>query len=175
MIRLFDIKNLTKSPAIFDENKLKWVNAQHIKMLDNSELLKVIDVVFCEKINIDLALSVVKEKAKDLLSIKESLKFCQTESIKIGDEFKDEISNESTKKLISEFYKRVADIDTSNIDEIKDCMQSFLLEKDLKMKEVALPLRIILTGSKNSPGIFEIISILGREIFIKRVEDYIQS
>ena len=56
----------------------------------------------------------------------------------------------------------------------KNCMQIFLEEKKLKMKELGLPLRIILTGSKVSPGIFEIISILGKDVFQKRVEDYLR-
>ena len=174
MMELFDINNLTKSPAIFDENKLKWVNTQHIKALKNTDLLSMLGMKFIENINIDLALSVSKEKGKDIASIKESLHFCQIESIKIGKEFEDIVSGEETRKMIKEFYIKISDIDMFNIDEIKNCMQIFLEEKNLKMKELGLPLRIILTGSKVSPGIFEIISILGKAVFQKRVEDYLR-
>ena len=174
MMELFDINNLTKSPAIFDENKLKWVNTQHIKALKNTDLLSMLGMKFIENINIDLALSVSKEKGKDIASIKESLHFCQIESIKIGKEFEDIVSGEETRKMIKEFYIKISDIDMFNIDEIKNCMQIFLEEKKLKMKELGLPLRIILTGSKVSPGIFEIISILGKAVFQKRVEDYLR-
>ena len=52
MMELFDINNLTKSPAIFDENKLKWVNTQHIKALKNADLLSMLGVKFIENINI---------------------------------------------------------------------------------------------------------------------------
>jgi len=54
-------------------------------------------------------------------------------------------------------------------------MDNFLEKRNLKMKQVALPLRIILTGSKVSPGIFEVICILGKEIFSKRIRCYLES
>ena len=54
-------------------------------------------------------------------------------------------------------------------------MDNFLEKRNLKMKQVALPLRIILTGSKVSPGIFEVICILGKEIFSKRIRYYLES
>ena len=111
MMELFDINNLTKSPAIFDENKLKWVNTQHIKALKNTDLLSMLGMKFIENINIDLALSVSKEKGKDIASIKESLHFCQIESIKIGKEFEDIVSSEETRKMIKEFYIKISDID----------------------------------------------------------------
>ncbi|MBT3475698.1 glutamate--tRNA ligase [bacterium] len=175
MVDLFDINNLTKSPAIFDEDKLKWVNSQHLKRLSNNDLLKVVKVDFYQGINIDLALSSAKVKAKDTIMLNESLKFCESELIKIGDEFIDDLYTKDTKEIIEAFYTDALDLKSFEIKEIKDCMNIFLEKRGLKMKQIALPLRIILTGSKASPGIFEVISILGKEIFSKRIEHYLES
>ena len=77
--------------------------------------------------------------------------------------------------MINDFYKKSLDLDSfKNIEDIKCLINNFLAEKNLKMKEIGLPLRIILTGSKISPGIFEIISIIGKEIFTIRIKKYLE-
>ena len=175
MINLFDISNLTKSPAIFDENKLKWVNAQHLKRLSNDDILKIIEIDFYKGINVELALSAAKEKAKDTIALNQSLKFCESELINIGDEHKEDLKAEGTRELIETFYADALNLNSFEINEIRKCMDNFLEKRNLKMKQVALPLRIILTGSKVSPGIFEVICILGKEIFSKRIKHYLKS
>ena len=175
MINLFDLKNLTKSPAVYDENKLNWVNSSHMKKIDNKKLIEMLNLKFHHQINADLALNAVKEKAKNILTIKESLKFCEDEQILIKEELLDEISSLETKGMINDFYKKSLDLDSfKNIEDIKCLINNFLAEKNLKMKEIGLPLRIILTGSKISPGIFEIISIIGKEIFTIRIKKYLE-
>ena len=174
MVSLFDIDNLTKSPAIFDENKLRWVNSQHIKELENEDLLKMIQIDFHDKVNINLALSAAKAKGKDLLSIEQSLKFCENELISINNEFKEDLLEIGKEEIIRGFYNELLSLESFEIDNIKSCMNAFLDKRNLKMKELALPLRIILTGSKASPGIFEVISILGKELSIKRISSYLE-
>ena len=175
MINLFDISNLTKSPAIFDENKLKWVNAQHLKRLSNDDVLKIIEIDFYKGINVELALSAAKEKAKDTITLNHSLKFCESELINIGHEYKEDLKPEGTRELIEAFHTDALNLNSFEINEIRKCMDNFLEKRNLKMKQVALPLRIILTGSKVSPSIFEVICILGKEIFSKRIKHYLKS
>ena len=174
MVSLFDIDNLTKSPAIYDENKLRWVNSHHIKELENEDLLKMIQIDFHDKVNINLALSSAKAKGKDLLSVEESLKFCENELISINNEFKQDLLEIGAEEIIREFHNELLNLEPFEIDNIKSCMNAFLDKRNLKMKELALPLRIILTGSKASPGIFEVISILGKELSIKRISYYLE-
>ena len=175
MINLFDISNLTKSPAIFDENKLKWVNAQHLKRLSNDDVLKIIEIDFYKGINVELALSAAKEKVKDTITLNQSLKFCESELVNIGDEYKEDLKAEGTRELIEAFHTDALNLNSFEINEIRKCMDNFLEKRNLKMKQVALPLRIILTGSKVSPSIFEVICILGKEIFSKRIKHYLES
>ena len=174
MIELFKLENLTKSPAIYDENKLKWVNTSHIKKLDEDKLIKILGIKFCEGVNHALAVNSAKEKAKDIVSLRESLSFCETEEIKIDNELIKEIRSEHTKKIINEFYKTAIKLDSFEIENIKILVNNFIEKNNLKMKELGFPLRIILTGSKSSPGIFEILSIIGKKILIKRLRKYLE-
>ena len=61
------------------------------------------------------------------------------------------------------------------IEEIKEVFTDYLNENEIKMKSLALPLRILLTGTKSSPGIFEILKILGHEIVIKKIKEFIKN
>ena len=174
MTSLFELDNLTKSPAIFDEEKLRWVNSQHIKMSNNDELREIIDIEFYSKIDSELAISAAKEKAKDIKSLKELLSFVEKEYIEINEELFTTISNIETRNTIESFLGELKQLETFDVDEIKNLFNNFLAEKNIKMKALALPLRIILTGSKVSPGIFEIFLILGKELSIKRIEKYLK-
>jgi glutamyl-tRNA synthetase len=174
MTSLFELDNLTKSPAIFDEEKLRWVNSQHIKMSNNDELREIIDIEFYSQIDSELAISAAKEKAKDIKSLKELLSFVEKEYIEINEELFASISNIETRNTIESFVSELKELETFDVDDIKNLFNNFLTEKNIKMKALALPLRIILTGSKVSPGIFEIFLILGKELSIKRIEKYLK-
>lgn len=174
MTSLFELDNLTKSPAIFDEEKLRWVNSQHIKMSNNDELREIIDIEFYSQIDSELAISAAKEKAKDIKSLKELLSFVEKEYIEINEELFASISNIETRNTIESFVSELKELETFDVDDIKNLFNNFLAEKNIKMKALALPLRIILTGSKVSPGIFEIFLILGKELSIKRIEKYLK-
>ncbi|MBT4434712.1 hypothetical protein HOD02_00185, partial [bacterium] len=174
MTSLFELDNLTKSPAIFDEEKLRWVNSQHIKISNNDELREIIDIEFYSQIDSELAISAAKEKAKDIKSLKELLSFVEKEYIEINEELFASISNIETRNTIESFVSELKELETFDVDDIKNLFNNFLAEKNIKMKALALPLRIILTGSKVSPGIFEIFLILGKELSIKRIEKYLK-
>ena len=174
MTSLFELDNLTKSPAIFDEEKLRWVNSQHIKISNNDELREIIDIEFYSQIDSELAISAAKEKAKDIKSLKELLSFVEKEYIEINEELFASISNIETRNTIESFVSELKELETFDVDDIKNLFNNFLTEKNIKMKALALPLRIILTGSKVSPGIFEIFLILGKELSIKRIEKYLK-
>jgi len=174
MTSLFELDNLTKSPAIFDEEKLRWVNSQHIKISNNDELREIIDIEFYSQIDSELAISAAKEKAKDIKSLKGLLSFVEKEYIEINEELFASISNIETRNTIESFVSELKELETFDVDDIKNLFNNFLAEKNIKMKALALPLRIILTGSKVSPGIFEIFLILGKELSIKRIEKYLK-
>ena len=174
MTSLFELDNLTKSPAIFDEEKLRWVNSQHIKISNNDELREIIDIEFYSQIDSELAISAAKEKAKDIKSLKELLSFVEKEYIEINEELFASISNIETRNTIESFVSELKELETFDVDDIKNLFNNFLAEKNIKMKALALRLRIILTGSKVSPGIFEIFLILGKELSIKRIEKYLK-
>jgi len=120
MTSLFELDNLTKSPAIFDEEKLRWVNSQHIKISNNDELREIIDIEFYSQIDSELAISAAKEKAKDIKSLKELLSFVEKEYIEINEELFASISNIETRNTIESFVSELKELETFDVDDIKN-------------------------------------------------------
>ena len=173
MINLFSLDNLSKSPAIFDTEKLDWVNASHIKRSGNNNLKKLLELELYKEINVDLAIELTKAKSKNLNLLKASLGFCENEYVDISEELKSEARENDGVDLIKQFSRDLDSMDEFTEKAIRELFATFLEKNNIKMKNIASPLRIALTGSKVSPGIYEVIRILGKNLTLKRLRAFV--
>ena len=173
MINLFSLDNLSKSPAIFDTEKLGWVNASHIKHSNNDDLKELLKLELYKEINVDLAIELTKAKSKDLNLLKASLGFCESEYVDISKELKSEARENGGVDLIKKFSTDLDSMNEFTEKTIKELFATFLEKNSIKMKNIASPLRIVLTGSKVSPGIYEVIRILGKNLTLKRLKVFV--
>jgi len=173
MINLFSLDNLSKSPAIFDTEKLDWVNASHIKRSGNNNLKKLLELELYKEINVDLAIELTKAKSKNLNLLKSSLGFCENEYVDISEELKSEARENDGVDLIKQFSRDLDSMDEFTEKAIRELFATFLEKNNIKMKNIASPLRIALTGSKVSPGIYEVIRILGKNLTLKRLRAFV--
>ena len=151
-VEWFDLANISKSPAKFDIDMLRYINREHLKMLDDKELSTYVgfadeDIGKLAKIYLEEASTTkeLKEKIKPIFSKKE-----------IPQEYE-----ESAKKL-QEIIK-----DAPFFDEYNDFKNYLMKESGLKGKNFFKPLRILLTASQHGPEIKEIYSTLKN--YIKEV------
>ena len=179
-VEWFDLKQVGKSPSRFDFAKLKSVNKHYIKEKNEAELLKLVAEFFSKKpatseeFRIARALKFVKERAAVLNELAANLEI-------YFDNFRAEFDEESKKiiaekkSLIAELQKVFANLNDWNHDGIKDSLNEFATQKNLKIKDFGPLLRIILTFSQASAGgIFDVIEILGKSEVERRV-DYVIS
>jgi glutamyl-tRNA synthetase len=75
--------------------------------------------------------------------------------------------------LIEEIRERLEKIKVFEIKNLEDVFSNFLQEKDIKLGKIAQPMRVALTGKTVSPGIFEIMEVLGKEDTIERLDNAI--
>jgi glutamyl-tRNA synthetase len=179
-VEWFDLKQVGKSPSRFDFAKLKSVNKHYIKEKNEAELLKLVAEFFSKKpatseeFRIARALKFVKERAAVLNELAANLEI-------YFDNFRAEFDEESKKiiaekkSLIAELQKVFANLNDWNHDGIKNSLNEFATQKNLKIKDFGPLLRIILTFSQASAGgIFDVIEILGKSEVERRV-DYVIS
>ena len=180
-VKWFGLKNIGKSPARFDFSKLDHLNQHYINQIKESELfemvlpflLKYLDVNAIKDVeNFLKALIFVKKGASNLVQIAQNLVVYDQnyqDSNKLAD-FADKIAE--NRQVVERIRKELVDLDENswNLDQIKRSLMQFAADNSLKIKDFGPILRILLTFSDKSPGgIFEIVTILGKNIVNKRL------
>ena len=176
-IKYFNLKGIGKSPSKLDMSRILSMNEYYIKNISEDELftkLKEFCEIFKEKIGIEKeekikkSLSFLKNKAKTLEDIYKNSKYIILNEVKFNmDDFK--LIDSKAKKIISEFTKKISNIETFTRDNLEPIMNDLIKTHETNFKGVGQPLRIALTGSKFGPGIYDIIKSLGKDDVVKRL------
>jgi glutamyl-tRNA synthetase len=178
MIEYFDFANCGKSAGIFNAEKLLWLNFHYLKERPLEQLAREVKP-FIEKrgwpIPTDDAwlcrmIATLKERAKTLVELVDFAKFYLADDIQIDPK----AAAKFLKPEISEPLKTLADeLDSLDSDfseaAIQGVFERVLAKFGLKLGQLAQPVRVALTGGTVSPGIYEVIAVLGRERTVKRL------
>ena len=176
-IKYFNLEGIGKSPSKLDMSRILSMNEHYIKSNDENELFNQLNKyceIYKEKIpndkkeKIKLSLSFLKNKAKTLEDIYNNSKYIIKDKITINqDDLK--LLDDNAKKIISEFADKILKIEKLNKENLEPVINDLIKSHQTNFKGVGQPLRIILTGSKFGPGIYDIISSLGKNEVIKRL------
>ncbi len=182
LLKYFDVKDINKSNAIFDDEKMLWVNAQQIKMASPENILKNYKI-FLKENNLQETLSdnfikeafeVYKTRINTLKDFYQELRVYATENIDIDLSLLPEDGiPQNLKESLKEFLSKVEEITNSPKEEAENILRSIPEKYQLKLKDFGPILRVILTGRKVSPGLIEVIKLLGPEKIKKRVIPFI--
>ncbi len=176
-IKYFNLEGIGKSPSKLDMSRILSMNEYYIKNKSNNDLFQSFEK-YCkkfkenindEKLNIiKKSLTFLKNKAKTIEDIYNNSKFIINDEIIIEN---DEMSllTENAKKIVKSFMKKVNEIEVFNRETLEPIINNLISENQTNFKGVGQPLRIILTGSKFGPGIYDIIISLGKKRVIDRL------
>ena len=180
-IKYFNLEGIGKSPSKLDMSRILSMNEHYIKNINENELFNQL-IKYCEiykeKIHnkerekIKSSLAFLKNKAKTLEDIYNNSKYIiQDKVIFNQDDLK--LLDIKAKKIISEFSNNISKIERLNKETLEPIINNLIKSNDTNFKGVGQPLRIILTGSKFGPGIYDIITSLGKEEILKRLRSKI--
>lgn len=183
IIERFNLKDVSKSPAVFDNNKLKWMNSQYIKKVDIEYLADVIKpFIDNEKYEIKdkdwlvKALEIAREPITLLTEINEQLVYFFDSTIDktVSEDIKEIFSNESAFIVIDKYVEKLKEIkeEDYNYESLRDALKFVQKEYKIKGKELFMPMRVALTYKTSGPGIYPMLLILGKEKSIKRIEEF---
>lgn len=173
-IEWFNLDKISGSPARFDLKKLYWVNAWHIKNSSHEELSPLVVEILTKK-------AVKINPLPKLNELIDNLKPRCDSLIKLADECSYfyqplNISSEdyvlylaTNQELIKQFYESLVSIDSWQIDIIKQCIKDFCTNNNIKMPQIAMPIRLKLCGSINAPSLDKMLALLGKEISLHRI------
>lgn len=183
LIKQFSMKRVSSNDAVFDINKLNWINFQYMKKLDADQLYALI---FPFLVKAGYVEESVTEEKKDWLKkviwfmkdhiyfagqAAEELRFFFEDMPKITDEDILAVMKEETSgKLLKAFIEDLKALETFDQAEIKKCFNACMKAQGIKGKAAYEPTRIALTGVTQGPGMFEMMELFGREKTMDRLE-----
>jgi glutamyl-tRNA synthetase len=186
MIAAFDLPQIGRSPARFDFAKLENLNGHYIRQTSDAELLEAIDrllphIADGTEIAAKMTPSVrqqwlaampsLKERAKTLLEIIDGARFLWADRPIPLDEKAEGILNGGARALLREVADELADVDPWTAETTEHAVRGFAERHGAKLGAVAQPLRAALTGRTTSPGIFEVLTVLGKTESLNRLAD----
>ena len=176
-IKYFNLEGIGKSPSKLDMSRILSMNEYYIKNKSNDDLFQSFEE-YCknfkeninnEKLNIiKKSLTFLKNKAKTMEDIYNNSKFIIDDEI-IIEKAEMSLLTENAKNIIKSFMKKVNEIEVFNKETLEPIINNLISENQTNFKGVGQPLRIILTGSKFGPGIYDIIISLGKKRVLDRL------
>ncbi len=176
-IKHFNIEGIGKSPSKLDMSRILSMNEHYIKHINENELYNQLNKyceIYKEKIpnekgeKIKSSLSFLKNKAKTLEDIYNNSKYIIKDKVTVNQDDLKLLDNKA-KKIISEFSNNILKIEKLNKESLEPIINDLIKSNETNFKGVGQPLRIILTGSKFGPGIYDIIGSLGKKELLKRL------
>ncbi len=179
----FKVSGLNKSPAVFDYDKLRWMNSEYIKALDFAKFVEAARP-FAKVENTPLAdkwekiAALLHGRTEVLSEIPEKIAFLASQpeyAVELFSHKKSKGDPENTKADLPELRARLAALNEWNAENISGLLSSFAAEKEIKAGRPMWQVRIAVSGCTVTPGgPGEIMEILGKEESLKRIDAALQ-
>ena len=179
LIDVFSLEAVGKSPAVFNPEKLLWLNAHYIKGAKPERLSEEMKPLWSEaagKADTELVRSVIADlqpRVKTLVELAAAADFYFVEDIKYESEAAQKFLTPTIGVYLKEIAAGLSSLTNFSKEEIEDFLKAFAQKREIKLKVIAQPLRVALTGKTVSPGIDEVMVTLGKDRVKKRIQDAI--
>ncbi|MEM9589973.1 MAG: glutamate--tRNA ligase [Pseudomonadota bacterium] len=186
MISWFNLEAIGRSPARFDFAKLESLNAHYLRSMPDAKIVSHLKALVPHLADGDelqrrigeegwakltKAMPGLKERAKTLVELLESAGYLFETRPLHPDEKAAKLLDGGGRETLAELLPALRSVDPWSIEGIEACIRAFAERTDRKLGKVAQPLRAALTGQTTSPGIFDVLEVLGREEALGRIAD----
>lgn len=182
-VELFELSAVTRKPAVFDVDKLNFVNQEHIRRMDPRRRLDAVEPFWREmglhpEVHsaeyLERALSLMDGRGKTIKELAEYTDYFVDFACVEGRYSAEEINDEKRamlKRYFAGFFSACAG-DKWRADEMESYSRKWCEENSVPLKDTAMPLRWALTGRKVSPGVFDLAVLLGPDECARRLRRY---
>ncbi|MDP3409612.1 glutamate--tRNA ligase [Bosea sp. (in: a-proteobacteria)] len=186
MIALFDLASIGRSPSRFDYAKLESLNGLYMRQSDDSDLLAALKVILPEigpargvpatlspelEARFLAAMPGLKERAKTLVELLDSAYYLYAARPLQLDAKAAALLDEAGKQRLPGLADKLSAVNDWSVEALEAAVRAFAEENGLKLGQAAQPLRAALTGRAMSPGLFDVMAVLGREETLARLSD----
>ena len=172
LIRRFEVADVGKAAAIFDEKKLRWLNGRFMREMPLDEYTLAVARHLGREPDKRLreACAITQDKAQTLEEVWPLIRFLYEPPVD-DEKAWDKVMKEGSGEMLEAAAEVLAAVEPFTSDAIEGALEPLLERFDVKPGRLYQPLRVAITGTSVSPGIFESLAALGREETLQRVRD----
>ena len=186
MIQHFSFDSVNTSAAGFDPDKLSWLNEHYIKTTPPEELARQLEPVLVstgvlqsghglDASEIAKVIPSLNERAKTLVEMAEKSKFYFNKEVEFDEKAKTKFLTANARPLLEKVIAGLSPMENFSAEEIETLFKKIVEEEGTKLGKLAQPVRVALTGTTVSPGIYDVILLLGREQTLVRLNNAFQA
>lgn len=176
IIEWFDGNHMSKSAAQWDPKKLNWVNAHYIKQLDDESLVAAVAPRIQARggdtsiVDLKAVLALFKERAETLEQLaNDAMLFCSP--FKAADsELLAQFVTPEARLLVNDFAQAADNLTQWTSEELTRVIKETLAKHNAKMPALGIPLRLLVTGQKQTPAVDQVLAIMGKETVLSRLK-----
>ena len=182
LVKEFDYHNMSKSPAVFDMTKLRWMNGEYIKKMDDEKFFELakpyLEAVIRKPLNLKKIAGMVKTRIETLLEIADQIDFFEEMPEYSADMYihkKMKTTKENSLETLKEVLPILEAQDDFSNDALFEALSKDVADKGVKTGFVMWPIRTAVSGKQMTPaGATEIMEIIGKEESLTRIRKGIE-
>ncbi|MGZ8268711.1 MAG: glutamate--tRNA ligase [Burkholderiales bacterium] len=175
LIEWFDLEHISKSPARFNPEKLTWLNAQYIKETPDARLAELTTpFLLADGCNVEAGpplekvVALLKERASTLEELADAAVYFYR-PIEPREELKRQHVTPDVQPALAQLRRRLSEVDWQRAT-INEAIKAVIGEHKLKLPKIAMPLRVLVTGTTQTPSIDATLELIGRDAVLARLD-----
>jgi glutamyl-tRNA synthetase len=169
LIRLFRIEDVSRNPARFDEQKLRWLNGLYLRELPADELTARLQA-FTGREGLGEAVAISREKVQTLSEFWPLAGFLFDGPVEDAAARERVLEADGGREALAEARAALAETEPFSAEAVERALRAVVERRGAKPKQVFQPVRVAIAGTTVSPGIFESLSVLGRDESLRRID-----
>ncbi|MBB78683.1 MAG: glutamate--tRNA ligase [Crocinitomicaceae bacterium] len=173
----FSLERVSKSGAKFDPDKTQWFQQQHLRNTENVVLAKELQPLFKETVSIEklaFVCGLIKERATFVLDIMRDGEYFFSPPKKLDEKAIKKRWKEDSKRQLESWYNELDVSISFKAKDLETLFFSFLKKNNIKMGDILPLFRLLITGKKSGPSMFEIASFIGKKECLERITNGIK-
>jgi len=179
LIEHFSLERVNKSGAVFDIEKLNWLNAEHLRKKSSNELLTLLKIEILNSqfsilnLSDDYLLQMITAMKERVSFVKEFISTCQyfyTAPLEYEQKAIEKNWNAETPSLLRKIRDVFANLENHTKEDFEQALTNVATELNIGKGKLIHPLRLAISGISTGPGVFDIVTILGKDEVIKRID-----
>jgi glutamyl-tRNA synthetase len=179
IISLFSLEKVNKKNAVFDEKKLKWMDGKFLSQQSSADIIDLLrpimnntewDLVGKNRNSFEHLIDLVKTRAQTLPEVYEAIKFYFNDPPEYDEKGLNKyFRDENALDLLKRIENVLKDTTIFGAEKLEEIIRNLAELMSIKAGDIIHPLRLALTGFTVSPGIFDVMQILGKEVVLRRI------